>query len=190
MTLYQEYGKRVLDVGVSATALLVLSPIMLATALLIRIEDKGPALFRQTRVGRDGVPFTLTKFRSMPVDTRHVPSAEAAKLKVTRIGRFLRRSNIDELPQLLNILRGDMSVVGPRPALPSQTTLLELRNSVAAMSVRPGLTGLAQVSSYDGMPESAKAEFDGRYASNVTLWNDLKIIVRTFGYLTRRPPVY
>jgi O-antigen biosynthesis protein WbqP len=158
--------------------------------LLIRLEDGNRAIFRQRRVGRDGQEFTLMKFRSMPMNTSHVPSAQAASLRITRVGKVIRRLNIDELPQLFNIFRGDMSVVGPRPALASQTQLVDLRQQLGALSVRPGLTGLAQVNSYDGMPESEKAGFDGKYASRVTLWGDLRIILRTFTYLMHRPPVY
>lgn len=188
--LYSSAGKRVFDILASGLAILVLSPLLLVTALLIRLEDGGPALFRQARVGRDGDPFTVLKFRSMRVGSANVPSAQGAALPITRIGRFIRRTNIDELPQLFNILRGDMSVVGPRPPIPAQETLVAARRANGALAVRPGLTGLAQIESYDGMPESEKAEWDGRYASRVTLAGDLGIILRTFGYLAHRPPVY
>src|SRR5205823_7797451 len=120
-------------------------------ALLIHLEDRGPVLFRQQRSGRDGRPFRIFKFRSMPVNTGDVPSSQARSLRVTRVGQIIRRLNIDELPQLINILRGDMSVVGPRPALPTQTALLDMRKANAAIKCKPGLTGLAQVNSYDNM---------------------------------------
>jgi len=188
--MYQAFGKRAFDLVSSAAALVALSPVLVVVAIAIRLEDGGAALFRQVRVGKDGDPFTLFKFRSMPVGSANVPSASAARLTVTRIGGFIRRTNIDELPQLLNILNGDMSVVGPRPALPSQTGLLELRRKSGAFAVQPGLTGLAQVRSYDGMPEAEKAALDGRYASRITLLGDVTIIFRTVGYLFRRPPVY
>jgi O-antigen biosynthesis protein WbqP len=190
MSVYRSFGKRLFDVCSSASALIVLSPLMLLTALLIRVEDGGPALFRQKRVGKDGREFLLFKFRSMPVNTANVASAEAAALTVTRVGRVIRRANIDELPQLFNMLKGNMSVVGPRPALASQTRLLELRAAEGAMSVRPGLTGLAQVNSYDGMSEIEKARYDGQYAKSLGFFRDVGIILRTFVYLTRRPPVY
>jgi O-antigen biosynthesis protein WbqP len=183
-------SKRAFDVVASAAALLVLSPVMLGVALAIRLEDGGPALFRQTRVGKDGQPFRIFKFRSMPVATPDVPSAGARTLTVTRVGRFIRRTNLDELPQLLNILRGDMSVVGPRPALPAQRALVDLRTELGALACRPGLTGLAQIRSYDGMPEEEKAQLDAAYARSASLSTDLGIIARTFGYLARRPPVY
>jgi O-antigen biosynthesis protein WbqP len=190
MSWYVGWGKRLLDVILAGTALAVLSPLLLLTVVLIRLEDGGPTLFRQRRSGRDGVDFTLFKFRSMPVGSANVPSAGAGNLRITRVGRIIRRTNIDELPQLLNILRGDMSVVGPRPALPSQEDLLSLRRENGAMRCRPGLTGLAQVKSYDGMPVSEKASLDGRYAARPSLFGDLGIILRTVAYLFRRPPVY
>jgi len=190
MSLYRSFGKRLLDIFCAGLALVVLSPLLLLTALLIRLEDGGPALFRQKRVGKDGREFTLYKFRSMPVNTADVASADAATLRVTRIGKIIRRANIDELPQLFNMLKGDMSVVGPRPALASQTRLLELRAAEGATAVRPGLTGLAQVKSYDGMPETEKARYDGQYARSLGFFRDVGIILRTFVYLTKRPPVY
>lgn len=187
---YQAWGKRAFDLCASAAALLVASPILLVTAVAIRLEDGGPALFRQARVGAGGRPFTVFKFRSMRVGSANVPSAAGAALPVTRVGAFIRRTNIDELPQLLNILAGDMSVVGPRPPIPVQADLIARRAANGALALRPGLTGLAQVSSYDGMPEEEKAEWDGRYAGRVTFLGDVRIILRTFAYLAKRPPVY
>lgn len=188
--IYQAFLKRVLDIGLSAVALLLLSPVMALVGIAVRLEDGGPALFRQERVGRGGMRFRIYKFRSMAVNVGDLPSASAAALKVTHVGRFIRRTNLDELPQLVNILVGDMSVVGPRPALPSQEALTDLRRANGAMACRPGLTGLAQVSSYDGMPEDEKAAYDGTYASGITFAGDLWIILRTFAYLAHRPPTY
>lgn len=190
MRIYAHFFKRALDIVLSATALVVLSPVLLLVALLIRLEDGGPAVFHQKRVGRHGQAFTIFKFRSMPVATPSVPSAGARTLTLTRIGRVIRRTNIDELPQLFNVIRGDMSLIGPRPALPTQTYLLELRAANAVLDVRPGLTGLAQVEAYDGMPETEKAEWERRYVSDITLRVDLSIIARTLTYLLRPPPVY
>ena len=118
--MYRAYVKPVLDILLAALALVVFSPLMILTALVIRWEDGGPAFFRQQRVGRDGVRFQVMKFRSMPVDTKNIPSSKAETLTITRVGRVIRRTNIDELPQLINIFRGEMSLVGPRPALPAQ----------------------------------------------------------------------
>ena len=188
--LYRQWLKRGLDLLLSTAALVALSPLMLLTALAIRLEDRGPALFRQARVGRGGDPFTILKFRSMAVNAGNLPSAQAGGLPITRVGRFIRRTNIDELPQLLNIFLGDMSVVGPRPALPSQASLTDLRRANRALECRPGLTGLAQVSSFDGMSDEEKASFDGAYAAHVSFWRDLSLIFRTFAYLAHRPPTY
>lgn len=188
--MYERYIKRGLDVVLSGAALIVLSPILLVTTLAIRLEDGGPALFVQERVGRNGTRFRFLKFRSMPVDTATVPSAGAATLTITRVGRVIRRTNIDELPQLINILRGDMSVVGPRPAIATQEDLLRMRAENGSARCRPGLTGMAQVNSYDGMPDTEKAAYDGEYARNLSIATDISIIVRTFGYLLRPPPVY
>ena len=189
MSIYRKVGKRIFDVGVAGLGLVLLSPIMLLTALAIKLDDGGPVLFKQQRIGRRGVPFTILKFRSMPVHTKDIPKA-SANLPITRVGRVIRRLNIDELPQLVNVLKGDMSIVGPRPALPVQTELLSQRSRNGAMACRPGLTGLAQVNSYDGMSETEKARWDGLYASSVSPWADLQIILKTFAYLTKPPPVY
>lgn len=175
---------------VAGTALFVLLPLLTAVALAILLEDGRPVLFRQTRIGRDGRPFTFLKFRSMAKDTEEKPSAEAATLVVTRVGRVIRRLSFDELPQLWNILRGDMSLVGPRPAIPTQGTLCRLRAASGAIECPPGLTGLAQVNAYDGMSEEDKAGWDARYAREVSVWLDARIILRTIAYLFRPPPAY
>lgn len=190
MNIYRNCFKRIFDTLSSGVALVVLSPVFLLTALAIRREDGGPVFFRQERVGAEEKPFRIWKFRSMPVDSANVPSAGAASLKITRVGRFIRRTNIDELPQLFNILLGDMSVVGPRPCLPAQQALLEIRRSNGSLKCRPGLTGLAQIRSYDGMPEDEKAKWDGEYAASVSFIRDMRIILATFAYLMKRPPVY
>jgi O-antigen biosynthesis protein WbqP len=188
--MYNRLGKRVFDLLASSVALVCLSPILFLIAAAVRLGDGGPALFRQKRVGRNGLPFTLLKFRSMPVRTADIPSDRAGAIRITPVGRFIRRTNLDELPQLMNILRGDMSVVGPRPALPFQNELIAARASNGAIACRPGLTGLAQVSAYDGMPAAEKAALDARYAARVTLGVDAQVIIRTFGYLLKPPPVY
>lgn len=190
MRIYESACKRLFDLSIAIPALIVLSPVMLLTAIVIRFEDGGVALFRQIRVGRDGKHFKIFKFRSMPASTPSVPSADAARLKVTRVGKFIRRTNIDELPQLLNVLRGDMSIVGPRPGLPTQERLMDMRRRRGVDRLRPGLTGLAQVNSFDGMTDERKVEWEAEYAARVTFLGDLGIVLRTFGYLLHRPPVY
>jgi O-antigen biosynthesis protein WbqP len=188
--MYRNILKRILDIVVASLALILLSPVVLVVALWIYLEDRGPIFFTQQRIGRGGRTFNFLKFRSMPVDTKNVPSVKAKELPVTGIGKIIRRTSIDELPQLINILKGDMSLVGPRPAIASQEKLLLLRRKVGADEIAPGLTGLAQVNAYDNMPENEKARWDGEYAANLTFLTDLKIVLRTFTYLTRKPPVY
>lgn len=126
----------------------------------------------------------------MPVKAANVPSVEAKKIRVTFFGKIIRRTNIDELPQLFNILRGDMSIVGYRPSLPTQEHLTKLRRGNKSLYCRPGLTGLAQINSYNFMPDEEKASFDGKYAENISFLSDVKIILKTFLYLTKRPPTY
>lgn len=188
--MYSPYGKRLLDIFIGLGSLLIFSPLMLLTALAIRIADGSPVLFWQDRVGSRGKLFKVCKFRSLPVKTGDIPSSQASAIIPTRIGKIIRRTNIDELPQLLNIVKGDMSIVGPRPALPAQGHLLELRDMHGAVDCKPGLTGLAQVNSYDGMPETEKARWDGLYNAQIGLIEDLNIIMKTFRYLSRSPPVY
>jgi lipopolysaccharide/colanic/teichoic acid biosynthesis glycosyltransferase len=188
--MYRNVLKRILDIVLALLALALLLPVMLAVALWIYLEDRGPIFFTQERLGRKGRAFNFLKFRSMPVNTKNLPSAKAKELPVTGIGKIIRRTNIDELPQLINILKGDMSLVGPRPAIASQEKLLVLRHKVGADEIAPGLTGLAQVNAYDGMPENEKARWDGEYAANLSFLTDVKIVLRTFAYLTKKPPVY
>ncbi len=188
--MYRSFLKRLLDIVLALLALIVLAPVMLVFALWIYLEDRGAIFFTQERIGKKGHKFDFLKFRSMPENTGHIESARAKALPVTKVGKIIRRTNIDELPQLFNILRGDMSIVGPRPAIASQEKLLSLRHKVGADEIAPGLTGLAQINAYDGMPENEKARWDGEYAANLSFFNDVKIVLRTFVYLTRKPPVY
>ncbi len=188
--MYARFFKRLLDIVIAICALIAVSPALLLTWIAIALEDGFPCIFRQERVGRHKKGFTIYKFRSMPKETKHVASKDATKLSVTRVGRFIRRTNLDELPQLFNILKGDMSVVGPRPALASQTELIEQRTRRDVYDLKPGLTGLAQVNSYDDMPEEEKVEWDSKYAQEVSFLTDVKIILKTFIYLLKPPPAY
>ncbi|MGI2104666.1 sugar transferase [Shewanella frigidimarina] len=188
--MYKLFGKRLLDIFIVFIAVVCLSPLMLIVALLIKIVDPGPIIFKQSRVGKNGESFSFFKFRSMPVNTGDLASDEVGKVKLTWIGKVIRRTNIDELPQLLNILKGDMSIVGPRPPLRTQEELLKIRKTNDSLFIRPGLTGLAQVNSFDGMTVSQKADFDGEYVKNITFFNDVKIILNTVLYLFKPPPVY
>lgn len=188
--MYERYGKRLLDLALAGAATVALSPLLTLVGLAIVVEDGRPVIYRQPRTGRSGRPFVIFKFRSMPANTAVATSATMGTATITRVGRVTRRTNIDELPQLFNILRGDMSIVGPRPPLDSQQTLIEHRRTGPAWNCRPGLTGLAQVNAFDGMTEAEKAVFDNRYAERVTLLGDLKVIAQTVRYLFSPPPTY
>jgi O-antigen biosynthesis protein WbqP len=188
--IYARHGKRPLDVVLVSLAMLVLWPVMLAVTLGVRLSSPGPVLFVQKRVGRNGQAFLIFKFRSMPVSTGEIASGELGQMEIGRFAKFIRRTNLDELPQLFNIFAGDMSLIGPRPPLLSQTDLIALRQANGAIRCRPGLTGLAQINSFDGMSAQQKAQFDGRYADNVSLWGDLMILLKTFCYLAKPPPKY
>lgn len=182
--------KRIIDFTASLGVLILLSPIMLITALIIYAQDFHNPIFSHNRVGKDGKAFKFFKFRSMPVNTPNVESHEKEKISITPFGKIIRRTNIDELPQLISILKGDMSLIGPRPPIPSQTDLVEMRRKNGAIQLKPGLTGWAQVNSYDNMPDDVKAAFDGYYRENISLLLDIKIVLKTLLYLTKKPPSY
>lgn len=190
MTIYRTIGKPIIDHALGVMAIVTLSPLFLITAVLIRLEDGGPAFFRQNRVGENGQIFEIFKFRSMPTNSQTRASAEANDLQLTRVGRIIRRSNIDELPQLINVARGEMSLIGPRAGLPSQIVLHDLRRKNGAIALKPGISGLAQVEAYDGMSESKKAMWDGQYAKNLSFASDVVIVARTILYLLKPPPTY
>ena len=176
------YFKRFLDIVLSAAGLLVLSPILLIIAVAIKLDSKGPVLFKQKRVAKGKEHFQILKFRTMYADVpKDVPTHLLAdpESKITKIGRFLRKSSLDELPQIWNILVGEMSIIGPRPALWNQFDLIAERDKYGANDVRPGLTGLAQVKGRDELPIEVKAKYDGEYAQNVTFANDVKIFFKT-----------
>ena len=187
---YSTHGKRLFDIAFSLMAILFLLPVFLLTAIFIVLDDGRPVLFKQGRVGKDRSIFEIYKFRSMKTGVGDIPSAKAPTHVVTTMGRILRRTNIDELPQLINVLKGDMSIVGPRPPLPSQLDLLRVRSEHGGENLRPGLTGLAQINGYDGMTEADKGMFDAEYSRKITFLQDILIILKTFGYLLRKPPVY
>lgn len=175
--------KRFLDICISAVSLVVFSPLLLLTALLVRLTSPGPAVFTQKRAGRNGKIFTIYKFRTMRRDT---PSNLATHLLsnpesfITPIGRLLRKTSLDELPQLFNVLRGDMSLIGPRPALFNQYDLIRLREEAGVNRVRPGLTGWAQVNGRDLLSIPEKVAYDREYVENLSLRFDLKCLLRSF----------
>ena len=182
--------KRAFDIVFSLFSFLILCPLFLLIVLLIFIFDPGPIIFKQLRIGKNLKPFVFYKFRTMPIDTKNIPSDKLHQIKIRFIGKLLRRLNLDELPQLLNIFKGEMSFVGPRPCLPSQIKLIKERKENKASSVLPGLTGLAQVNSYNGMDFAQKANFDKIYSENISLINDIIILLKTILYLFKEPPKY
>lgn len=169
--------KRLFDIATSLLALLLLSPLLLGTALAVALESGFPVLFRQTRIGLHGREFGMFKFRSMVKNAASIgPYFTAANdRRVTRVGRFIRRTSLDELPQLINVLTGDMSLVGPRPDVPAQKSLYTEADWSQRCSVRPGITGLAQALYRSESTEAQRLEADLRYTRETSLWLDLKI---------------
>ena len=184
------FGKRFLDIVFSFLAVIFLSPIFILISISIFLFDKGPIFFIQERVERKNKIFKFIKFRSLPVTTKNISSDKLSGIKISRIGKIIRRTNADELPQLFNILMGDMSIVGPRPCLSTQKDLINLRIKNKSINCRPGLTGLAQVNSYDNMSVNKKALYDYEYSNKINFLLDLKIILKTFIYLFSPPPKY
>jgi len=174
--------KRLMDFVISLIGLLVLSPFLILIAIIIKLESKGKILFTQKRVGKDKKLFNIYKFRSMvsetPKDTPTHLLNDPSRF-ITKSGALLRKSSLDELPQLLNILKGDMSIVGPRPALWNQDDLIAERDKVHANDLVPGLTGWAQINGRDELPIIEKAKLDGYYVSHMSLILDIKIFFLT-----------
>ena len=187
-----KYGtvKRLFDIVFSVILLVCFLPIFLIISVIIHLQDGGPSIFRQDRVGKNGVIFRFYKFRSMRLSTPNVESKDTKKLHITPFGKFIRRTSLDELPQFYNVLKGDMSFIGPRPPIPSQTELIELRRLNGALRLSPGLTGWAQVNSFDGMSFSEKAIFDGEYAYKISFRFEVLILFKTVLYFTKKPPTY
>jgi lipopolysaccharide/colanic/teichoic acid biosynthesis glycosyltransferase len=180
--------KRAMDIVVAAFALLVLGPVLLATAAAVVLDDGFPVLFKQVRIGRGGRTFGMYKFRSMVKNAAAIGpfNTSADDPRITRTGRFIRRTSLDELPQLLNVLRGDMSLVGPRPDVPVQRSLYSDAEWELRCSVRPGITGLAQAVLRSQGSEEQRRDLDLRYVREHDLWLDLKIIAWTVGRLGGR----
>lgn len=172
--------KRIFDIASSTYAVLVLSPILIIVSLLIRLESKGPIIFTQKRPGKNNRMFRIYKFRSMREGTPDLATDKIdANMYITRVGHFIRKTSIDELPQLFNIIKGDMSVVGPRPPLYNQYEFIEERTKHDVHTVRPGLTGLAQVMGRDDIPDKDKVVYDEFYIRNKSFVLDMYIILKT-----------
>ena len=182
--MYREYGKRIEDVSIALAALVILGLPMLLVAAAIRLTSKGPALFRQKRFGKDKQLFTVYKFRTMSTKApKNMPtnSFTNADSYITPLGGVLRKLSIDELPQLLNVIKGEMSIVGPRPVIKTEKKLISLRQKYQANSVKPGITGWAQVNGRDDLDDQRKAEMDGEYVQRLSFLTDIKIMIKTIG---------
>ncbi len=181
--MYSKVFKRMIDIILSIVGLVVLAIPMLVIAIAIKVDDPGPAIFKQKRVGKDKELFWLYKFRSMKVNTPDIPTHQLTDPDqyLISIGKFIRKMSLDELPQLINILKGDMSVIGPRPALWNQDDLIAERDKYAANAVRPGLTGWAQINGRDELEIPVKAKLDGEYVEKMSFVFDIKCF---FGTIT------
>ena len=176
--------KRIIDFILSLIAIIILSPIFLVLAIWIKIDSPGPVFFKQKRIGKNRTFFQIYKFRTMRSDTpkdtpTHMLNDPASF--ITRSGHFLRKTSLDELPQLINILKGEMAIIGPRPALWNQDDLADERDKYGANKVLPGLSGWAQINGRDELPIPIKAKLDGDYVQNISFWFDVKCI---FGTIT------
>lgn len=175
--------KRFMDILLSFTGLIVLSPFILGIIIAIKLDSKGPILFKQKRVGKNKNHFNILKFRTMKIDTpKDTPThlLDHPDQYITRVGKFLRKTSLDELPQILNIFRGDMSIIGPRPALWNQYDLISERDQYGVNDILPGLTGWAQINGRDELPIDIKARLDGEYVKKMGLIMDAKCFLGTF----------
>ena len=186
--MYQKFGKRFLDIVLSGCGIVVLAPVYLILAAAIKIDDPGPVFFRQKRVGIHKTHFQILKFRTMKMCTPKDPPThllENPQQYITRVGGVLRKLSLDELPQIFQIFTGEMSIIGPRPALWNQFDLIEERDKYGANDVRPGLTGWAQINGRDELPIDVKARFDGEYVQNLSFAFDCKCFFGTIASVLR-----
>lgn len=174
-------SKRTMDIVSSLVGLILLLPLFLLVAILIKLDSKGPIIFKQIRIGKNSKPFYIYKFRSMKIDAPNLSTEEFINASdfTTKVGKFIRKTSIDELPQLVNILKGDMSIVGPRPVIEREVRLLELRKECNVDSILPGITGLAQINGRDNIDDYEKVKYDFEYLSKRNLVLDIKIIINT-----------
>ncbi|MEA4820676.1 MAG: sugar transferase [Erysipelotrichales bacterium] len=180
--MYRGYFKRFIDLLISIILLVILSPVFLIISIIIKIDSKGPVLFTQNRVGLNNKDFKIYKFRTMKVDAPSnspTDALENAQSWITNVGKFLRKTSLDEIPQLINIISGQMSFVGPRPSLRNQENLNELRLKYNVFTVRPGITGWAQVNGRDELTNHEKALYDYEYVKKISLSFDIKCIIKT-----------
>lgn len=176
--IYEKYIKRIIDIVLSACALIILSPIILIVAILVRIQLGSPVIFKQPRPGKMGKVFWMYKFRSMTDEKDENGNLLPDEARLTSFGKKLRSSSLDELPELINIIRGDMSIVGPRPQLVKDMVFMTPKQN-SRHDVRQGLTGLAQIKGRNAISWEDKLQYDAEYVQNLSFWNDVKIIFGT-----------
>jgi lipopolysaccharide/colanic/teichoic acid biosynthesis glycosyltransferase len=184
--------RRVLDIVCSSLALALSAPVLLIAALAIRLESRGPVLYRQRRSGLDGEPFDMLKLRTMVDGAEHIGAGlavNAGDARITRVGAFLRRTSLDELPNLVNVLRGEMALIGPRPTLPAQVAQYTERQR-SRLAVKPGITGWAQVNGRASLPWAERIELDVYYVEHRSFALDMKILARTPGLVLRGGGLY
>lgn len=188
--MYRHFFKRVIDIVLSFFGIIILAFLMLIIAIAVKCDSKGPAIFKTKRVGKNKEPFKFYKFRSMRIDAPKdcAPRLLHSEDYITKVGAFLRKTSLDELPQMFCILKGDMSIIGPRPAGISEEDLVSERDKYGANDVAPGLTGLAQISGRDVLASDIKkkAWYDGEYAKKITFWGDVKIFFKTIAKVFKR----
>ena len=180
--MYRKIIKRLIDIIVSGIGLIILSPFFLALVIAIKLDSKGPVLFKQKRVGINKTYFNILKFRTMRIDTpKDIPThlLKNPDQYITKVGKFLRKTSLDELPQIINIFKGEMSIIGPRPALWNQYDLIAERDKYGANDVLPGLTGWAQINGRDELPIDVKAKLDGLYIEKMSFLFDIKCFLGT-----------
>ena len=190
--MYSKVLKRLIDFVLASVGLVVLSPVFLLIAIAIKLDDPGPVFFRQKRVGIHQTYFDILKFRTMKMDTPHdMPThlLENPDQYITRVGRFLRKTSLDELPQIAQIWTGKMSIIGPRPALWNQYDLIAEREKYGANDVRPGLSGWAQINGRDELPIEVKARYDGEYVEKMSFLFDCRCFFGTIGKVLKREGV-
>ena len=190
--MYKHCLKRVIDFILSLLGLIILSPVLLIIAIAIKLDSKGPVFFKQKRVGIHKSFFNIYKFRTMYTDTpKDMPThlLNNPDAFITKVGGFLRKTSLDEIPQLINILKGEMAVIGPRPALYNQDDLIAERDKYGANDVRPGLTGLAQINGRDELEIDEKARLDGEYVKHLSFGMDMKCFFGTFSSVLKHEGV-
>ena len=190
--MYKKFFKRFIDIVLSAMGILLLSPVLLILVIVIKIDSPGPVLFKQKRVGIHKKHFNILKFRTMRIDTpKDTPThlLQNPDEWITKVGKFLRKTSLDELPQIFNIFVGEMSVIGPRPALWNQYDLIEERDKSGANDILPGLTGWAQINGRDELEIPVKAKLDGEYVEKMSFGFDIKCFFATIGSVLKNDGV-